>query len=187
MTIELNLTTIRESCGLAVNLAEAYHDTTTVLLDRFHGGRGAPTAASIEDAGGSISPASIGWSVPTEVERDSHANTIDAAEFAAYALAIVVAFRHLGFRVVRRAPEGSGADFLMQPVGANDSGFVRLKVTDDRFRRLEVSGISGQDSAPSRLREKLAQLTEGDDPRPGSAVVVRFPDHPVRILVGGVS
>lgn len=69
MTIELNLTTIRECCGLAANLTEAYRDAATVLLDRFHGGRGAPTAASIEDGGGSISPASIGWSAPTEAAQ----------------------------------------------------------------------------------------------------------------------
>lgn len=116
-------------------------------------------------------PVEVLWSEPTREILATYGNEKDATEYAAYAVAMAVA-DSLGFEVLGRAGQGTGADWFMIPRG---------EPTNDYYR-LEVSGIAriGAEKPEQRLAEKVAQLKKADLPRPGVAVVARFED--VRIL-----
>jgi hypothetical protein len=107
------------------------------------------------------------WDGPGQEILESYGNEIDATEDAAYAVAIALA-DHLGFKVVKRAHQGSGTDWLMIRKGepAND------------WYKLEVSGMArmNKERPESRLEGKVVQGSGGDLQRPGVAVVVRFQD-----------
>lgn len=176
VTLTLDLTTLPAQCELSPRLLGSYAEAAEVVLDRFHGEPGPPCAARIEEQRMPVD-ARVIWERSTEQARSSHDNRIDASELAACAVAISAAHAHLGLRVVRRALHASGADFLMR----------RLDAAGDDFERLEVGGITSNDSPPFRLREKVEQLRRGNDRRPGCAVVVAFPGDRVRVLMERVS
>lgn len=174
--IPLDLTTLSAQSGLSPKLLEVYAEAAGVVLDRFHGAKGPPTAAGIEEGDQSLE-ALVRWERSTEQSQASHDNRIDVSEFAACAVAIAAAHAYAGRRVMRRALHGSGADFLMR----------RLDATGDDFERLEVSGITTAEPPRSRLREKVDELRRGNDRRPGRALVVAFPGARVRVLTEAVS
>lgn len=177
MVLDLHLSDIAACSSLSSNLLNTYREAAEVLLDQFHEHRDNALDALICEVDTTDQPARVHRGRPTASQRASHSNRIDATEFAACAVAIVAVFHRFGYRVIGRAPHGSGADFLMRR--AEDRG--------DEFLRLEVSGISGAEAPRTRLRAKLTELREGSDRRPGRAVVVRFPDVPLQIVTEAVS
>ncbi|XXT19000.1 hypothetical protein WME94_53130 [Sorangium sp. So ce429] len=110
---------------------------------------------------------SLVWDEPEQAILKTHGNEKDATEYGAYAVAIALA-DHLGFKVLGRAHQGSGTDWLMIRKGepAND------------YYKLEVSGMAriNKERPENRLERKVAQGSGGDLQRPGIAVVVRFED-----------
>lgn len=122
-----------------------------------------------EDGGTLRDPVEVGlvWDEPEQTILNSHGNEKDATEYGAYAVAIALA-DHLGFKVLGRAHQGSGTDWLMIRKGepAND------------YYKLEVSGMAriNKEKPENRLERKVMQGSGGDLQRPGVAVVVRFED-----------
>lgn len=138
------------------------------------------------------------WDAPTEQERDTHANTIDASERGGEAVAIITVLNAppawataIAEHLVRPALDlaqcqmagkshpGSGADYRLR---CNDG--------DDYVIRVECSGISAPNEdevkrarrRSDRLQEKKTQLLNGRSEDPGIAVVVDFTARPVVIL-----
>lgn len=107
------------------------------------------------------------WDEPGESALKSHGNEKDATEHGAYAVAIALA-DHLGFKVIARAHQRSGSDWVM----------VRKGEPENDYYKLEVSGISriNTQKPEVRLAEKMAQGSRGDWDRPGMAIVARFED-----------
>ena len=109
--------------------------------------------------------------------KRSHANTTDATEEGAYAVASLAVNALDGWRIIARTPTESGADIWMARPEDDPDGQVRL----------EVSGIAeGADAAAAtalrtRLHGKVAQLRRGKASEPGIAAVVGF--GLVRVLV----
>lgn len=78
----------------------------------------------------------------------------------------------LGFRVIGRAHQGSGSDWVIVP----------KEEPPNDYYKLEVSGMArvGAEAPEHRLAAKVKQGSRGDWERPGVVVVVRFDD--VKIL-----
>lgn len=149
-------------------------ECASVMLWKFH------TAPRSQGSWESIVPFSLAddpveitllWDEPARETLESHCNENDALEYAAYAVAIALA-DHLGFKVLARVHQGSGADWLMVPRGEPRNDYYKL----------EVSGIAriNAEKPESRLQTKVAQGSGGDLVRPGVAVVTRFED--IRVL-----
>jgi hypothetical protein len=151
-------------------------EAASVLLWRFHK---APQSAGTWEHDDTDpwsftdSPVNIAvlWDEPTPDALTAHGNEKDATEDGAYALAIAVADA-LGFKVLGRAHQGSGSDWLMVRKGEPASDYYKL----------EVSGMAriNAEKPEARLAAKLAQGRGGDLRRPGLGVVARFED--LRIL-----
>jgi hypothetical protein len=151
-----------------------------VTLARVH--RGAPPKRCVlcldgrEDLG-----TSLVWATPNDRTKRSHANTTDATEMGAYAVATLAVHAIDGWRVIARTPTESGADLWM--VGKNEPPDAQI--------RLEVSGIakgtgaSGVAALRTRLNQKVAQIRRGKSAEPGIAAVVGF--ELVRVLVSEVT
>jgi hypothetical protein len=153
------LARLPEVChNLSRSHVENMVDACRVMLDKFHG---SPRTFEITWSG--PRHLDLEWSTPQDIHRQTHANEHDATEAGAYGLAFATV--HEGDYVVRRrAHHGSGSDYLLSKRGEPDNDFVRL----------EVSGIARGEGLTARLRDKVAQLRNGDLPRPGLAVVVGF-------------
>ncbi len=145
-------------------------DAASVNLQQAHAETSPVATTSIEDPTNQRAGL-LRWTPPQQRERDDHANQLKASEDGAEAVAIVTAYRALGYQTVGRAHHGSGSDLLMRRPGAPADDIVRL----------EVSGIVGKASSTTRLKEKVAELRKGNLKRPGVAMVVAFSESPVRI------
>jgi hypothetical protein len=125
--------------------------------------------------------ASLAWAKPDDRMKRSHANTIDATEMGAYAIATLAVNAIDGWRVVARTATESGADLWM--VGEDDAPDAQV--------RLEVSGIAKGRGVPgvtalrTRLEQKILQVTRGRADEPGVAAVVGF--ELARVLVSEVT
>lgn len=166
---DLDLTTLHQRCRLSPALVSSLVEAASVVLGAHHQAPPPPTALGwVEDE--LTQPASLHWEAPEPRAKDSHANNKDATEDAACAIAIG-AMEALGYRVVRRAIHGSGADYLM----------IREGEPENDFLKLEVSGIFQGGDIRKRLREKIEQVGGGSLDRPGRAVVVQFESPTVAI------
>jgi hypothetical protein len=153
------LVQLPEVCSnLSPSHVENMVDAARIMLDKFHV---SPQTFVITWSG--VQHVELEWSAPQEVDRQTHANELDATEAGAYGLAFVTV-HECDYIVRRRAHHGSGSDYLLTRRGEPDNDFVRL----------EVSGVARGDGLNGRLREKVAQLGKGDLQRPGLAVVVGF-------------
>lgn len=139
-------------------------EAASVMLSRF---RGQPPTPGTWKRDGEAEDVSLLWEQSSADAQAAQANEKDATEDGAYAVAIAAA-DHLGFRVVGRVHQGSGADWVMVPKG---------EPTNDYYK-LEVSGIAriNAEKPESRLRSKVDQGQGGDFNRPGIAAVARFED-----------
>jgi hypothetical protein len=174
--IRLDLRDLSPFCSATMShfLLGYCSSAASAVIWRFHDASKSVQGTWEQRAAGAVATSievELTWDAPTEDILQTHANQKDATEYAAYAVAFAIADA-LGFKVIGRAHQGSGADWIMVRKGepAND------------YYKLEVSGMAeiGTQTPASRLAEKLAQGRGGDRKRPGVAVVARFED--VRVL-----
>ena len=166
---DLDLTTLHARCSLSPALVGALVEAASVVMAAHHLAPPPPTPMRwVEEDQEQV--ARIIWTAPDERAKASHSNNKDATEDAACAVAIA-AMQELGFRVVKRAFHGSGADYLMVKSGEPDNDFIKL----------EVSGIFQGGDLRKRLRVKIDQVGGGQLNRPGRAVVVQFEEPAIAI------
>lgn len=175
MLLDIDLNKIHDCSSLTPNILGALREAAQVVLQQVHG-QGSEIDGVVKYTGKNEQLAVVRWSPPSTQELATHDNINNASEDGATAIAIVTMFRTAGYRVVRRAPHGSGADYLMRPPGTGG----------DEFIRLEVSGIVGKDSTKTRLLEKVNQLQKGNLRRPGVAAVIKFSGSPMIIVLEDV-
>jgi hypothetical protein len=151
-------------------------EAAAVTLERVHGAT-SPKDGVISPTGRQDAACILAWPTPDDRTKRSHANTTDATEEGAYAVASLAVHALDGWRIIARTPTESGADIWM----------ARAEDVPDGQVRLEVSGIAeGADAAATtalraRLQRKIAQLQRGKASEPGIAAVVGF--ELVRVLV----
>lgn len=165
----LDLDTLADRCDrLAPSKVRALVEAAAVMLDKFHSSP-APGMLHVVDWESVKVTAEhnllLRWAPPSPQSRDTHANELDATEEGAYAVAFAAVMSR-GYRVVRRAHHGSGADFILAKDGEPDND----------YHKLEVSGVArgNSDVLDQRLVAKMEQVGRGDLDRPGLAVVVGF-------------
>lgn len=165
----LDLDMLAERCvRLAPSKVRALVEAAAVMLDKFHRSP-APGMLYVVDWESMKATAEhhvhLCWTPPNEQSRDTHANELDATEEGAYAVAFAAVMSR-GYRIVRRAHHGSGADFILAREGEPDND----------YHKLEVSGVArgNIDELAQRLVVKMEQVSGGDMDRPGLAVVVGF-------------
>jgi hypothetical protein len=121
----------------------------------------------------------------TEVgsELDSTwADLKEAAEYGAYALAIIVSVKITKFRRVARCAQSGGIDFWLTD-STDDRGIFQ------RSARLEVSGIfnGGRSVITARLKQKLDQTKSSDQTTlPAYVAIVEFGSPELRMQKRGV-
>ena len=106
----------------------------------------------------------IVWPASTPDMNTTYANLKDATEDGAYAIA-VHAMSHLGWRLLGRAQQSSGADWI-----------VHDPSQPKRVIKLEVSGIAEGGSPGNRLSSKTTQAKGGTPSDAAVALVFRFAD-----------
>jgi hypothetical protein len=166
----LDLDTLPQRCvRLAPNKVRDLVDAAAVVLDHFHQspkpGRLLHTQACGAAASTTEYPVILRWPLSDQQCRQTHANGIDATEEGAYAVAFAAVMSQ-GYRILRRAHHGSGADYILAKEGEPDSA----------YRKLEVSGVARGhgDVLMRRLTRKLEQVNGGSLDCPGLALVVGF-------------
>jgi len=162
--VTLDVRSLEPFASFRSAVLDAIVEAASVMLSKF---RQAPPSPGAWTHDGVSREVSILWNSPTQDLLMAHANEKDATEDGAYAIAIALADR-LGFQVVGRVHQGSGADWLLIPKAGPENDCYKL----------EVSGMAriGKEKPEARLRLKLEQGRGGDYNRPGIAVVVRFED-----------
>lgn len=146
----------------------SWTEAAAVTFERFHDG---PPQACLVDRGlGGEDEATLHWRRADERAQRSHANTIDATEVGAYAVATLVVHALDGWRVIARTPTESGADLWIARESDGPDAQVRLEVSGVA----EGQGRAGVQAVRTRLKQKVAQLAAGNRDEPGIAVVVGF-------------
>ena len=146
------------SHGMRLALTEA----AQVVLSQFH--LSSPTLGRWTQNENEQVDLAILWTAATPDMNTTYANLKDATEDGAYAIA-VHAMSHLGWRVLGRAQQGSGADWI-----------VRDPEQPKRVIKLEVSGIAEGGSPGNRLASKTTQAKGGTPSDAAVALVFRFSD-----------
>ena len=108
------------------------------------------------------------WETPDDQARLAWGNEIDATEYGAAGIALLLARRLMDLVVMSRARHGTGFDYWL--------GGDTAEPPMEGAVRLEVSGIrKGPPSAVARrVRQKLDQMQRRDATAPGYAIVVEF-------------
>lgn len=160
-TIVLDVDATAPWGSISPGMRDCLVEAARVMLDAHH-----PTAPAqgIWRSEAGTASTEVHWSTATAAMKSTHANTKDATEDGAYALAVLAA-HHLGLRVLGRTPQGSGADW-----------FVQDPKRPTQLMKLEVSGIATGGSPGSRLNDKVEQGMGGSIAASGLAVVFRFQD-----------
>jgi hypothetical protein len=161
--------------GLTPAIAASFYEAARVCLDRHHE---SPTDFTIRNPTGE-STARVEWSATDARCRDAWANELDTTEAGAYACALAATELRQQLYAVRRAEQGSGADYYVGPPEAGRDDLEDLI-------RLEVSGLNaGSTSAlERRLADKLEQTDRGTSNLPAIAAVVGFRER--RILLSAI-
>lgn len=171
--IILDLTAISGESELVAPVAHALSLAASVTLERLQeaGERYAADIHIAED----VRRAEIRRMPIAQPARDTYGDPQEATEEGAEGVGVLFARRVLNQIVFARLPKRTGADYRMR---APDS------IGGDNYERLECSGIGdGQETGPSRLRDKIEQLRRFPGP-PGHAVVTHFRMRPVEIHHG---
>jgi hypothetical protein len=135
--------------------------TTRAALGLQRNGHGSPVAIHL-DLEPSVIRGMLGWpgaDLATLDQHDHNRVTEDGAE----AVALALAHRDRGWRVVRRLQREEHADWLLEQLDEQERQVVAL----------EVSGVDCGTIAP-RLAEKLAQVARAEDVDQRWAGVVGF-------------
>lgn len=155
----VDLGNLLADCDLTSSLVNSFAEAASVALTNMrHSPPPPPTSAELHYRG-TITQVQLSWCNPDKITLNSYNNELDATEFGAYAIAIGIAkFLSKKYRVVARAQQGSGADFLMVADGEPEQNYVKL----------EVSGTGSEQQESRRLAQKIGQV------KSGVAVVVSF-------------
>ena len=118
----------------------------------------------------------MAWPRPSERQRAAWANTTDAIEAGAYALALAALEKAVGLFAVQRADTLTGADYYVAPEGGAFS----------QTYRFEISGVGAGDETTvrRRFREKISQARAGRSNLAALACVVGFSTR--TIIIGAV-
>ncbi|NJM33646.1 MAG: hypothetical protein HC850_01890 [Rhodomicrobium sp.] len=136
-----------------------------MCLDRHHS---SPTELNIE-APAQTRPAIVQWEPADQQTKSAWNNNTDATEDGACCVALAAVELLEGMVAVRRAENGTGADYYIAP--------ANVQVDDlENLLRLEISGIDRATHAlvSKRLRQKVAQAERGKSNLPAIAAVVGF-------------
>ena len=175
--------------GLSQACADTYCSSARVCLDVHHS---PPTTFRLVHRDGQYgddldSRYILGWSKPTQRERNANLNHLDAARDGAYAIAFICLEHTKDFVVISRAHHGTGADWYVAPIGRGTTEAGEPDLEDPAVRRLEVGGHGGRRSLPYELSQKIEQLIRGRSEIPGLAVVVGFKQAQLMVCTGVVS
>ena len=130
----------------------------------------------------------LAWPPASPQARRTWNDPEETTEDGAVGLAVLLAWREIGWPVILRSWKGSGFDYWLgdretgrvSPAERSATAALRSLLREDSLivrGRLEVSGIrEGGDAAVSqRVRDKLRQINRGDSwPLPGFVIVVEF-------------
>jgi hypothetical protein len=163
--------------GLTSSLAQSYVEAACVCLARHHQ---PPVIFSVNHAGTELNR-TVDFSIPDVRIKKANANELDATETGAYGLSLAAIESVAGMVAVGRAETRTGADWYIAPNGEHLEDL-------ENCVRLEVSGINAGTSSDvnRRLKEKIAQATNGKSNLPAIAVVVGFKVLEVAISPLGV-
>jgi hypothetical protein len=153
--------------GLTAGVANSYHEAARTCLDRHHV---SPTEFTVQGTTKFQEQQTIVEWVPTsDRERHAHGNEIAATEWGAYCCVLAAAELFGNYFAVRRAEQGTGADYYVGPAGAGEHDL------EDCYR-LEVSGTDAGDLSQLRslLKEKVQQALNGRGSLPAIAGVIGF-------------
>jgi len=160
----------RRHPGLSEATANHQSSAAAVCLARHH--ELPPTTLTI-DSIRSTRQYELTWAYPSAVEQASHANTDDATRDGAYAVALASVDARLRLVTIGRAATRTGADWFLRPRGIIEPTF---DLDAEDVRRLEVSGVSDDDSGKvrARVRQKVSQARRGNSLHPAIVGVVGF-------------
>lgn len=153
----------------------AWCEAAAVTFERVHGSA-SPKEGVVSPSGKADVACVVSWLTPSEQAKRSNANTTDATEDGAYAVASLAVHALGGWCIIARTPTDSGADLWMIRDDEPDMQ-VRLEVSG----MAEGTGSAAMSALRTRLSSKIAQLRRGKSPEPGIAAVVGF--ELVRVLV----
>ncbi len=160
--IKLKISNLQERHKLSPALLTSFSEACAVVLDQLT--KDTPIQFKmVMNENESI--LKLDWEKPNSLTKKSYANTKDATEYGAYALAFASLDALEDYQVVHRAFQGSGSDFLLMKRG---------ETNDENVIRLEVSGIFDNGNLNLRVREKVEQLEKGKLKKPGIAHVTAF-------------
>jgi hypothetical protein len=150
--------------ALTPSVAGSYIEAARVCLDRHHI---SPKEFTLEnDKVESFTK--VEWEATDNRIQAAWANTDDATEAGAYALAIAATELLKGMVAVHRAETRTGADYYIAPAGEELEDL-------EHWWRLEVSGThSDKSELKRRLRIKIDQAKQGNSNRPALAAVIGF-------------
>ncbi|MEO0804062.1 MAG: hypothetical protein AAFY57_17575 [Cyanobacteria bacterium J06642_2] len=145
--------------ALTPPIAGSYLEAARVCLDRHYS---SPKEFTLEN-NQVESIAKVEWEAADSRVQAAWANTDDATEAGAYALAIAATELLKGMVAVHRAETRTGADYYIAPIDE------RLEDLENWWR-LEVSGTHSEKSeVKKRLRKKLEQARQGNSNLPALA------------------
>ena len=96
--------------GLTEALTKCYAEGAAICLQAHHT---SPNIVNVSADQEGAQDYVVQWDEPSERQLAAWNNRSDAIRDAAYPIAIAAAEVHLGLFVVARAPQGSGADYLV--------------------------------------------------------------------------
>lgn len=163
-TLDLRSLALHAMRGLTPEVADAFAQAAAVCLDsQCH-----KPGALLHVQRRSASHHSLDWTPPTQQARRAWRDEREATEYGASGIAILIAFRIMGFSVTSRSRKGTGFDYWL----GRDPG-------QPPFReevRLEVSGIrrGGARDIRRRVNAKRRQMARGSSRLPGFVMVIEF-------------
>jgi len=151
--------------GLTAATAMTFYEAAQVCLDRHHR---PPMTFSIEDEGTAIGANAL-WEPADANCQAAHANETDATSWGAYCCALASTEVVRGLVAVRRAENGTGADYYLDAPQASSTDL-------EHAVRLEVSGTDEGTTQQirTRLLQKASQARHGNSNLPALAAVVGF-------------
>ena len=160
--------------GLTEALARCYAEGAAICLQAHHT---SPKIVGVSADADGRQDYVVQWDEPYERQLAAWNNRSDAIRDAAYPLAIAAAEVHLELYVVARAPQGSGADYLVGSQRYDPEKDDDLDLEDPGLIRLEVKGrdrCAGEAQLDALVRDAVEQLQLGDSDLPGLGGAVAF-------------
>ena len=110
------------------------------------------------------------WDAVSETAQASWDDPTEATESGAVGVAVTLAVRVLGKKIVKRARIGTGFDYWL---GESEDDSINMF---ENTARLEVSGIrrNSDQAVDARVEQKLKQTTRSNNDFPAVVIVVEF-------------